>query len=134
MLGISKNILQFENNGWWYASWYDNHSRILVVKSEKNARTEISRKGIAQKRYFKICLKIAWKPIKKHVAAPFKLKGCLFNHHICQFLQIKMQKQQYLRVRTLAKKYHSKPENRTDNVRAFLKLWVGWIEIASHLL
>ena len=25
--------------------------------------------------------------LKKHVAPPFKLKGCLFIHHKCQFLQ-----------------------------------------------
>ena len=45
----------------------------IVVKSVKKiVQTESSRKEIAQKRYFKISLKIAWNTINKHVAAPFK--------------------------------------------------------------
>ena len=71
-----------------------NHS---CKKRKKIARTESSREEIAQEQYLKICLKIAWNTIKKHVAPPLKIKWCLLIHQICQFLQ-QNKKKQYLRV------------------------------------
>ena len=62
----------------------------------KFSRDESSREEIAEKRYFKICLKVVW-TTKKHVAPPFKLRDVYNIHHIFQFLQ-QNTKKQYLRV------------------------------------
>ena len=64
----------------------DSDAKFVKILKFKFSRDESSREEIAEKRYFKICLKVVW-TTKKHVAPPFKLRDVYNIHHIFQFLQ-----------------------------------------------
>ena len=65
-------------------------SKEVLEKAWKIAQTESSRKDIAQKQWFEICLKIAWNTIKSMFYHPLSLQGAYLSIFYVNF-QSKMQ-------------------------------------------
>ena len=78
-------------------------------------QTESSRKEIAQKQKYEICLKMTWNTIKNMFDPPFRLQG-VYASILYVYFRSKMQKKQYLRVQLSTGKRISTAslENSTD--------------------